>query len=73
MMKKLTLTVLAASVLALAACNQPAASGGNTAASSAGSEAPKGMESQSQQVSYIIGQQMGLSNLNGICLAYSLD
>ena len=59
MMKKLTLTVLAASVLALAACNQPAASGGNTAASSAGSEAPKGMESQSQQVSYIIGQQMG--------------
>lgn len=59
-MKKLSLTILATSILALAACDQATTNQNTAAASSASSSTPpKGLESQSQQVSYIIGQQMG--------------
>lgn len=61
-MKKstLSLTVLAAA-LALTACNQQGAGATNAASGAAAvdASAPKGLETQSKQVSYVIGQQMG--------------
>ncbi|SSY80604.1 FKBP-type peptidyl-prolyl cis-trans isomerase [Alysiella crassa] len=59
-MKKLSLTILAASIFTLAACQQAttnsAASGAAAAASGA---VPAGLETQTKQVSYTLGQQMG--------------
>lgn len=57
-MKTWTLTLLASSVLALTACQQPTAGGAASGAAASGA-VPAGLESNNQQVSYIIGQQMG--------------
>lgn len=53
----MTLTALAMA-LALAACNQ-GTSTANGAASGVSATAPKGLETETQQISYIFGQQMG--------------
>ncbi len=59
-MKTWTLTLLASSVLALTACQQPTAAGGAASGAAAASGAvPAGLETNAKQVSYVIGQQMG--------------